>query len=146
MHMKSHGHAETRSISIAAQPEIVLDLVSNPRRLPDWAPAFASAVEPDDQDWRIDSGGSQLRIRVQVSRDHGTVDLLRPGDPSRGARMRVLNNESGSECVFTLIFPVGATKDAIARQMRIVEGELRTVRDLCETRAASGAQESGSIT
>ena len=135
MHMNFLGHAETRSISIAASPATVLDLLSDPRRLPDWAPAFASAVQPDGQEWIVDSGGAQLRIRVQASLDHGTVDLLRPEAPGRGARMRVLHNEHGSEFVFTLIFPVGIAKDAIGSQMAAVESELRTVRDACEARA-----------
>ena len=137
MHIKPLADAETRSISIAAPPATVLDLLSDPRRLPDWAPAFASTVEQDGHDWFIGSAGAQLRIRVQVSLDHGTVDLLRPEDPSRGARMRVLHNEHGSEFVFTLIFPVGIEKDVIARQMTTVESELRTVRDLCEARTSS---------
>lgn len=138
MHTNPLAHAETRTISIAAPPETVLDLLTDPSRLPDWAPAFASAVQRDGHDWLVDSGGTQFRIQVPVSRDHGTVDLLRPGDPSRGARMRVLPNGGGSEFVFTLIFPAGINADVIARQMSTVEGELRTVRELCE-RSAGGA-------
>jgi uncharacterized protein YndB with AHSA1/START domain len=132
MHTISLGHAETRSIAIAAPPETVLELLSDARRLPDWAPAFARAVEPAGRDWLIDSGAGQLRVRVRVSEEHGTVDLLRPDDPSRGARMRVLSNEDGSEFLFTLIFPAAADEKSIAQQMTTVEAELRTVRDLCE--------------
>jgi uncharacterized protein YndB with AHSA1/START domain len=135
----SLGRAETRSISIAAPPETVLKLLSDARRLPDWAPAFALAVEPDGQDWLIDSGAGQLRVRVRLSLEYGTVDLLRPNEPSRGARMRVLNNENGSELLFTIVFPVGAEDDAIAQQMATVEAELRSVRDLCEGQAGGVA-------
>jgi hypothetical protein len=71
-----------------------------------------------------------------ASLEYGTVDLVRPNDPSRGARMRVLNNEAGSEFVFTLVFPVGADDESIAKQMTTVEAELRTVRDLCEAQAS----------
>jgi hypothetical protein len=139
MHTISLGRAETRSISIAAPPETVLELLGDARRLPDWAPAFALAVEPAGQDWLIDSGAGQLRIRVRVSLDYGTVDLLRPKDPTRGAHMRVLNNEDGSEFLFTLVFPVGADDESIAQQMTTVEAELRTVRDLCEAHASGVA-------
>jgi hypothetical protein len=136
MHINSLGRAETRSISIAAPPETVLQLVGDPRRLPDWAPAFALAAEPDGQDWLIHSGEGQFRIRVQVSLEHGTVDLVLPKDPSRGARMRVLHNEDGSEFVFTLVFPAGADEESITRQMTTVETELHTVRALCEAQAS----------
>jgi uncharacterized protein YndB with AHSA1/START domain len=128
------GRAETRSISIAAPPETVLKLLSDARRLPDWAPAFALAVEPAGEDWLIDSGAGQLRVRLRASLEHGTVDLLRPNDPSRGARMRVLSNQDGSEFLFTLIFPAGADDKSVAQQMATVEAELRTVRDLCEAK------------
>jgi Polyketide cyclase / dehydrase and lipid transport len=114
MPTKSLGHAETRSISIAAPPATVLDLLGDARRLPDWAPAFASSVKPDGPDWLIDSGGTQFRIRLQFSPEHGIVDLARPGDLGGGARMRVLHNEDGSELVFTLIFPAGTAADVIA--------------------------------
>lgn len=132
MHIKSLGRAETRSISIAAPPETVVEFLSDARRLPEWAPAFAVAVEPAGENWLIDSGAGQFPIRVRVSPEYGTVDLVRPGDPSRGARMRVINNDDGSELLFTLVFPAGTSETAISKQMTTVEGELRTVRDLCE--------------
>jgi Polyketide cyclase / dehydrase and lipid transport len=135
MHTIALGHSETRSISIAAPPETVVEFLGDARRLPDWAPAFAVAVEPAGHDWLIDSGAGHIRVRVRVSVEYGTVDLLRPEDPGRGAHMRVLSNEDGSEFLFTLVFPVGVDDDSIARQMTTVEAELRTVRDLCEAQA-----------
>ncbi len=72
---------------------------------------------------------------MRVSREFATVDLVRPEDPNRGAFMRVLNNEAGSELLFTLVFPVGTADDLIEQQMTTVETELRTVRDLCEAQA-----------
>jgi hypothetical protein len=108
MHTITLGRAENRTISIEAPPETVLELLGDARRLPDRAPAFAIAVEPAGQDWLIESGAGQLRVRVRVSLEHGTVNLLRPDDPSRGARMRVLSNEDGSELLFTLIFPLSS--------------------------------------
>jgi len=136
MHMTSSGHSATRSISIAAAPEIVIDLAGDPRRLPDWAPRFASAVNPDGPDWVVESGESKFHIRVRVNRELGVIDLLRPTDPNRGAYMRVLTNGAGSEFVFTLIFPAGTPDELIAQQMTTVEAELQTVRDLCEARAS----------
>ena len=135
----SLGRAETRSISISAPPESVLELLGDARRLPDWAPAFASAVEPDGEDWLIDTDSARFRVRIRVSSEYGTVDLLRPGDPRRGARMRVLHNGDGSELLFTLVFAAATEGSAIAQQMITVEAELRTVRDLCEAQARRAA-------
>jgi hypothetical protein len=141
MRTTSLGRAETRSISIAAALEIVLQFLGDARRLPDWAPAFARAVEPDGQDWLIDSAAGRFRVRVRVSPEHGTVDLLRPEDPRRGAHMRVLHNGDGSELLFTLVFPVATEDQAIAQQMSTVEAELRTVRDLCEAHSGHRPRE-----
>jgi hypothetical protein len=126
------GRSETRAISIDAPPEVVLDLVSDVRSLPRWAPEFAESVEPAGEDWLITTGTGQFSVRLEVSRKYGVVDITRPGDPARGARMRVLANEGGSEFLFTLIFPPGASDDAVARQMTTVEAELKAVRDICE--------------
>jgi uncharacterized protein YndB with AHSA1/START domain len=135
MHTKLFGRAETRSVTITAPPTMVIDLLSDARRLPDWAPGFASRVEPAGEDWVIESGESRFRIRLQVSRDAATVDLVRPRDPNRGAYMRVVPNGAASELLFALLFPAGTADELIAAQMTNVETELRTVRDLCEAQA-----------
>jgi Polyketide cyclase / dehydrase and lipid transport len=126
------GPVETRSISIAAPPEAVLAVVGDPHRLPDWAPGFATAIEQDGDHWLIGSGDAQFAITVRVSTEHGTVDLLSPGNATFGARMRVLHNYEGSELVFTLVFPAGADAEVIRAQMETVEAELETVRTLVE--------------
>ena len=126
------GLVETRSISIAAPPEAVLAVVGDARRLPDWAPAFATAVEPDGDHWLIGSGDGQFPIAVRVSEQHGTVDLVSTTDPTRGAFTRVVPNQDGSEYLFTLSFPVDADPEAVRAQMETVETELQAVRALVE--------------
>jgi hypothetical protein len=126
--------ADTRTISIAAPPATVLDVVADPTNLPRWAPAFARAVRPDGDDWIVDTGEGELRIQVRVSRELGTVDLLRPGQPETGAFTRTVRNGDGSEFAFTLFFPPGTPDEAVARQAEVVEEELRTVRVLAELR------------
>jgi hypothetical protein len=130
------NRAETRSISIAAPPSAALDVVGDARRLPEWAPRFARSVRPVDHEWLVDTGAGDLRIDVRVSRDAGTVDLVR-GDPLGGAFMRVVPNHHGSELLFTLFFPAGTPDEATDRQMATVEDELRTVRDLAEAVVAA---------
>jgi hypothetical protein len=126
------AHAETRSVAIAAPPAAVLALVGDARRLPDWAPRFARAVEPHGDDWLIDDGANRFPIAVRVSSEHGTVDLVSPADPTRGAFTRVLPSAGGSEYLFTLFFGHDADPAAIAEQMATVETELEAVRALVE--------------
>jgi polyketide cyclase/dehydrase/lipid transport protein len=124
--------AETRTISIAARPHVVLDVVADPYNLPRWAPAFARAVRPAGEDWLVDQGEGEARITVRVSRPHGTVDLLAAADHDRGAFTRVVPNGDGSEYLFTLFFAEGTDEAAVSRQMTVVEEELQRVRALCE--------------
>jgi uncharacterized protein YndB with AHSA1/START domain len=130
--MRTIQRSETRTISIQAPPAAVLDVVGDPRALPRWAPEFAQAVRPDGDDWLVRSGDAELRIRVRVSREYGTVDPLRAPELDMGAFARVVPNAQGSQFLFTLFFADGAGEDAVARQMAVVEEELRTVRALSE--------------
>lgn len=122
----------TRSISIAAPPQTVFDLVADPSTLPQWAPGFARAIRPDGDQWIVENDQGEARILVRTSREHGTVDILSADEPSQGAYSRVLPNGTGSEYQFTLQFPQDAPEDAIALQMATVEAELEAVRSLCE--------------
>lgn len=125
--------SDTQTISIDAPPQTVLDLIADPLNLPRWAPAFAPAIRADREDWVVDTGAGELRIRVRVSVEHGTVDFLAAGLPPGvevGAFSRVVSNGSGSEYAFTQFFADDMAD--VARRKAVVGDELRTVRTLCE--------------
>jgi hypothetical protein len=128
------GRAETRSIAIAADPDVVVAFLADGRHLPDWAPTFATEVAPDGENWRIGSGDAAFTVTISVSAEHGTVDLLSAINARQGAFMRVVPNFDGSELLFTLVFPDGTQPSVVNAQMAVVETELRTVRERCETR------------
>jgi hypothetical protein len=132
MHTNRLKHSETRAVAIAAPPDRVLALVGDARRLPDWAPTFARAVTPDGDSWIIDTGSGDLRISLRTAVEFGTADILLSDDPLEGVFARVVPNGSGSEFLFTMLFPDGTDPAAIDAQMTTVEQELRTVRALCE--------------
>jgi hypothetical protein len=121
--------SETRSISIQAPPEAVLDVVGDARTLPRWAPNFASTVRGDGEHWVVND---ELLIDLRVVRELGTVDILRVKHPAAGAYSRVMPNGAGSEYQFTRFFPDTVEEEAIVNQMAVVEEELRAVRALCE--------------
>lgn len=127
----------TETLAIAAPPAAVLAVIADPLRLPEWAPAFATAVTPEDDLWRIDQGeGTTFLIDVVVHQAAGTVDLLRPGGgPSFGARLRALTSGTGTELLFTILFPPEAPEDAVTAQMAVVRDELQTIRTLAEAAA-----------
>jgi uncharacterized protein YndB with AHSA1/START domain len=131
------ARAETRTRAIAAPPAAVLDVVADPRRLPEWAPAFARAVRPEGEHWRVDTGAGELLVDLVVSREAGTVDVVRAaGDTTAGARLRALASGAGTELLFTIVFPDGAQEPAVAAQMAVVEGELEAIAALAEAAVA----------
>jgi hypothetical protein len=152
MPTESVDRAETRSIAIAAPPAAVLAIVGDARRLPEWAPDFARAIRPDTdapvgregedahgERWVVDNGSAEFPIRLRVAAELGTVDILAPGEPPRGAFARVLPNGGGSEFLFTLTFPADTESAALDAQMATVERELAAVRALSESSASPGS-------
>lgn len=132
------GHVDSRSIAIAAPREVVIGLLADARRLPEWAPNFAQGVAREGEHWRVDMGGGvDVLIEVVVDEELGTVDLIRPGDPSLGAKVRVLHNGAGCAFVFSIVFPPGTPDEAVAAQMTTIDEELVTVKRMAE--AAAGA-------
>lgn len=125
--------AETRTRTIAAPPDAVFALVADGARLPDWAPAFASAAEhADGERWLIGAGDARFPILLRADAAARTVDLLSPDDPARGAFLRVLPNRQGAELLFTLFFGDGVEEAAIDAQMATVDAELATVARLVD--------------
>jgi uncharacterized protein YndB with AHSA1/START domain len=134
MHTIATLRAETRTRTITAPPEAVFALVADGARLPDWAPAFASAAEHEDGErWLIGAGDGRFPILLRADAAARTVDLLSPDDPSRGAFLRVLPNRQGAELLFTLFFGDDSDPEAIDAQMATVEAELSTVAQLTES-------------
>jgi hypothetical protein len=123
--------ASTRSISIAVPPQVVLDLVADPTALPRWAPAFARAVRPAGGDhWVVEKGGREVRIRVRVSRELGTVDYLMADAPP-GVEL--------GKFVFTRFYADSTSEIEMAEQQAVVAVELQTVRALCESAHTAAA-------
>ncbi|GAA1564568.1 SRPBCC family protein [Kribbella sancticallisti] len=130
MPTNSLHQAKTRSVSIAASPQAVFDLVTDPAALPRWAPGVARSVRVDGDDWILENAQGETRVTLRTSPDHGTVDLLIA--ENQGVFTRVLPNGEGSEYQFTMLLPADLPDEAVAEQMTIVEAELEAVRTLCE--------------
>lgn len=128
MHTISTIRSETRTASIAAPPDAVFAVLADGARLPEWAPAFASAAEHDaGERWWIGAGDGRFAILLRADANARTVDLVSPDDPTRGAFLRVLPNARGAELLFTLFFGAGVEAAAVDAQMATVEGELAAV-------------------
>jgi hypothetical protein len=100
----------THAIECDAQPNIVLRILTDASRIPEWAPAFADRVERNDETaWRATKNGNDFILEVVVGPSSGTVDYLREIAPGRkgGAFLRVLPRPVGG-CVVVMTLPVSA--------------------------------------
>jgi hypothetical protein len=96
------ARTETESIETDAARDAVLALLADPRRIHDWAPAFADAVSGDAQSgWRAAKDGRNFALRVALNEDGGAVDYLREVAPGRegGAYLRAVPRPGGGTVI-----------------------------------------------
>lgn len=126
--------ADTRTISIEAEPEKVFRLVADPSQLPRWAVGFAKAVRPAGDGWVVQTGSGEVPLRVRADLATGTVDfVMRPApDAEVVASSRVLARGRGSEYVFTQVQPPGMPDDAFQASVSAVVHELTMLKALLE--------------
>ena len=113
----------------------VLALVTDPTAFPRWASGLARAVRGDGPDWLVETDEGEVRLRVRISPEHGTVDYLVAAalpDTEIGAFSRVVPNGRGCDYIFTRFFTDGISATELAEERAVVAVELQTVRALCE--------------
>lgn len=132
--MSTNRATVTSSIETDASPQTVLEVLSDPRRIPTWAPGFADRVEADREGhWHVTKGGKTFPIDVVVFAPAQTVDYLREVVPGKkgGAYIRVLSRaRGGSVVVMTLpIVPGASTEETLA----ILNEELQELIKICSS-------------
>lgn len=124
---------DTQDIEVDADPADVLALLTAARRLPEWAYAFADAVEPADgvSRWTASKDGQEFPLRVLVHKGNRTVDYLPGDDGEIGGHTRVLPRPGGGAVVLlTQPLPSDAAGADAARAT--VTAELRALRALLD--------------
>lgn len=125
------ARTETGSIESDAEPDAVFAVLTDPRRLPDWAPGFADAVaSAGAAGWRVTKDGRDVVVRVVTNQGARTVDFVREIAPGRegGACVRVLARPGGgSVTCMTLPVPPDGEPAAVAT---IIRDELAALTNL----------------
>jgi hypothetical protein len=129
--MNMHLRTVTRTIEADLEPDVILDILTNPKRIPEWAPVFADAVDADEpKGWRVSKGGSEFHLEVIVSRPSGTVDYLRDMNAGKrgGAYIRVVPRPAGgSVVVMTVPIAPGVKAENVAT---VLEQELAVLVEI----------------
>jgi uncharacterized protein YndB with AHSA1/START domain len=126
--------ARTVSVWVDRDPRSVYRYVSDPRHLPAWAPGFAKSVHSEGDDWLVQTGVETLRIEFVPENDLGVLDHHVTGGHGLDAvnPMRVIANGDGAEVLFTLFREPETTDEEFARDLSLVQSDLRTLKRVLE--------------
>ena len=88
--------ADTKTISIHAKADEVMDFLADPKNLPRWAVGFAKSVRPDGDRWIVTTGGGEIGIRIVAERSLGVLDFyMCPAPTPRHAGRGVRKERAG---------------------------------------------------
>jgi hypothetical protein len=126
--------SRTMSVSIRCDPGKVYEFVTNPENLPKWAQGLGRSVRKQGSDWMVDTPQGPMKIRFADQNRFGVMDhyVTTPSGVEVYVPMRVLPNRSGSEVIFTLFRLPDMSDEKYAEDMRLVERDLRALKDLLE--------------
>jgi Polyketide cyclase / dehydrase and lipid transport len=126
--------SKTLSVSVECSPGHVYEFVSNPENLPKWARAFCRSVRRSEGDWIVETSDGPMRITFVEQNEFGVLD--HSVSPAPGLEilnpMRVVPNGSGSEVIFTLFQSPDMSEEEYSEDLRLVEHDLRTLKDVLE--------------
>lgn len=128
--------SRTVSVSIASPPAHVYDFASNPENMPRWARAISNSIAYESGEWVIQSPDGPVTIRFTERNAYGILDhaVKLPSGQEIHVAMRVIPNGGGSEVIFTLFQLPGMSEEQFAEDARMVEGDLRNLKQALEAR------------
>ena len=126
--------SRTLSVSIGRPSDKVYEFASNPENLPRWAKGLGKSVRKQGGEWIVETPQGPMKIRFAERNTLGVLDhyVTTPSGTEVYVPMRVLSNGAGSEVLFTLFRLPDASDERYAEDMRMVERDLRTLKDLLE--------------
>jgi hypothetical protein len=126
--------ADTKTISIDADPGEVFRFLADPAHLPRWAVGFARAIRRDGERWIVSTGTGEVPVTVRADAATGVVDFVMTPAPGLEvtASSRVLARGSAAEYVFTQVQAPGTPDDVFARSAAAVARELVVLKALLE--------------
>lgn len=126
--------SRTVSVSIDCPPPQVYDFIADPENLPKWAAGLGRSVSNVNGEWIVQTSSGPMGIRF-VARNHlGVLDhrVLLPSGEEILVPMRVVANQEGSEVTVTVFRLPGMSPETFARDVRLVEHDLKTLKRTLE--------------
>lgn len=125
--------ALTVSVSIARPPDDVYAFLSDPPNWPAWSD-FVAKIGPSNGEWLAETPVGRMRLVFVEKNPYRVLDhtATLEGGQQISMPMRVLANQGGSEVLFTIFRQPGMTDEEFRSDVRMIEGELLSLKRLLE--------------
>lgn len=109
---------------------------SRPETFPEWAAGMSSSLHRDGERWLAETPLGEATIRFSPANDFGVLDhwVMLPGKPVVYIPLRLIENGTGTQVVFTLFRQPGMTDADFDRDAAMVGKDLATLKNLLENR------------
>lgn len=129
-------NAESRHLSIHIDRPAgqVYAYASDPAHLPEWAAGLGTSIERTDGRWIADSPMGRVTVDFAPRNDLGVLDhhVTLPSGETVYNPVRVIDDGSGCEVVFTLRRRPGVSAEEFRRDEAAVSADLATLKRLAE--------------
>lgn len=126
--------SQTISVFIGQCPADAYAFISDPANLPQWATAFCKSIAQSAGVWIADTSVGSVHIKFVDRNQLGVLDhhVALPSGTVVYVPMRVIPNRDGSEVMVTLLRLPDTTDTQFAKDGRMVEQDLQTLKNILE--------------
>jgi len=135
-----HSVLPSRTIALSIRREYheAYAFLLDPDNLPRWARAFCKSIQRSGTDWIVKTDEGQVSVRFSPKNEFGILDHFVTPAPGTTIHvpMRLVPNGGGCEVIFTLFRQLETTDSAWEEDMKMVQRDLLTLKEVLETQIA----------
>jgi hypothetical protein len=122
------------SVSINTSAADVYAFASNPMNLPKWAAGLSASIKQEGDDWVADSPMGKVKVKFAPPNNLGVLDheVTLPSGVTVYNPMRVIQNNTGSELMFTLYRQPDVSEEKYREDAGMVERDLKKIKHILE--------------
>jgi uncharacterized membrane protein len=123
------------NVSINKPATDVYRFASDPKNFPEWV-AFVQSIKKEGDSWKAESSLGSIRIKFTPQNEYGIIDhhVTLPNGEKVHNPMRVLDNNKGSEFIFTLFRMPGRSDAEFNEDANAVAKDLQKLKTIMESR------------
>ena len=122
------------SISIDSPRDTVYRYASDPSNFPAWLAFVKSIARQSENVWNAETSLGQISFELVPQNDFGVIDqvVTLPDDSKVSNILRVVENNEGSEVIFTLFRMPGRSDAEFEEDAQAVREDLEKLKELLE--------------